>query len=103
MNIDAQNLKQQRTSRAWTQQQLADAAGLSLRTIQRIERYGTGASESVLCIAAAMNIDSSELISDDAFEEIKIEADGYTFSLKQMVAAMMAGGLIGVVLMMFIW
>ena len=99
MNIDAQQLKQLRTSKAWTQQQLADASGLSLRTIQRLERYGTGASESVLCVAAALNIDSSLLISDTSFEVV---SQPQAFSLPQLVVAALVGGVIGAISMAFL-
>lgn len=98
MNIDAQQLKQLRTSKAWTQQQLADASGLSLRTIQRLERYGTGASESVLCVAAALSIDSSVLISDTNFEVV---SQPQAFSLPQLIVAALVGAVIGAISMVF--
>lgn len=88
MNIDAQQLKALRTAKAWTQQQLADTSGLSLRTIQRLERYGAGASESVLCIAAALDIDASTIISDQAFEVVDV---AQSFTLAQLMGGIVAG------------
>ncbi|MCG7649738.1 helix-turn-helix transcriptional regulator [Alteromonas sp. MmMcT2-5] len=38
MKVDSQKLIQLRNARAWSQQHLADVSGLSLRTIQRIEK-----------------------------------------------------------------
>ena len=37
MQINAQRVKHLREQKCWSQQQLADMAGISLRTIQRLE------------------------------------------------------------------
>ena len=55
MKIDAQKINTYRKSRAWSQQQLADIADLSLRTVQRIERTGQASYESIQSIAAAFD------------------------------------------------
>ena len=52
MNIDNEWIKAQRANRAWSQEQLAAAAGLSLRTVQRIEKTGVASNESVKALAA---------------------------------------------------
>ncbi len=50
-----------RLQRGWSQQQLADLSGLSVRTIQRIER-GQGASvETLKSLAAVFETDFSNL------------------------------------------
>ncbi|MFB9158597.1 2TM domain-containing protein [Chromobacterium violaceum] len=55
-----------RLQRGWSQQQLADLSGLSVRTIQRIER-GQGASvESLKSLASVFEIDFSELNQEPA-------------------------------------
>ena len=54
-----------RLQKGWSQQQLADLSGLSVRTIQRIEQ-GHGASvESLKSLAAVFEIDFSELQEPD--------------------------------------
>lgn len=55
MKIDTQKLIQLRNSKAWSQQHLADVSGLSLRTIQRIEKTESASPESVKAIAAAFD------------------------------------------------
>lgn len=45
-----------RKQRAWTQEQLAKASGLSLRTIQRLESGNKASQESLLALAATFNI-----------------------------------------------
>ncbi|KKO45169.1 hypothetical protein WG68_12135 [Arsukibacterium ikkense] len=55
MKINRDVLTQARSARAWSQQQLADVAGLSLRTIQRIEKSGVASNDSLQGICAAFN------------------------------------------------
>ena len=54
-------IRRLRLARGWSQEQLALCSGLSIRTIQRIERGHNAGLESVKCIAAALDIDLSEL------------------------------------------
>lgn len=61
MKINTFLLKKLRKEKAWTQDELAIASGLSARTIQRIEKEGKAASDSAKSIAAAFNIDVCEL------------------------------------------
>lgn len=51
-----------REARAWTQEHLADAAGVSLRTVQRLEAGQGFASETALAVAAALNVDVKLLL-----------------------------------------
>ena len=50
-------IKELRKAKAWSQAHLADVAGVSMRTIQRLERTGNCADETLLAIAAALDID----------------------------------------------
>ena len=45
----------------WSQQQLADASGLSVRTIQRIEAGYPASTESLKSLAAVFEVDFSSL------------------------------------------
>jgi transcriptional regulator with XRE-family HTH domain len=54
-------IKQIRVSKGWSQEQLAQFSGLSVRTIQRIERGHNAGLESLKCIAAVFEIDISRL------------------------------------------
>lgn len=72
INPDATKIKRWREERSWSQDHLADAAGISLRTIQRIEN-GDGASrETVMALAAAFNVDVIALTVDARTEADKI-------------------------------
>lgn len=50
-----------REARAWTQGHLADAAGVSLRTIQRLEAIHSCSPETLLALAAALEVDVRSL------------------------------------------
>jgi transcriptional regulator with XRE-family HTH domain len=50
-----------RLQRGWSQEQLADLSGLSVRTIQRLERGHPASVESLKSLGAAFEIDFSDL------------------------------------------
>lgn len=62
MDINAVLIKERRNENNWTQQHLADACGVSLRTIQRVERYGNASNETVGALASVFEIKASEII-----------------------------------------
>ena len=61
-NVERASLvKYQREARAWPQQQLAIIADVSLRTIQRIEKDGSAAPETLMAIAQAFGMNVGQL------------------------------------------
>ena len=54
-------LKKLRNKKNWSQEQLAEIAGLSVRTIQRIEAGGKASSESLTALASVLEVDTSTL------------------------------------------
>lgn len=66
MKIDSNLVKKLRTAQNWSQMQLSEACGLSLRTIQRLENSGNASIESVRALAAAFGIDPNELILSES-------------------------------------
>lgn len=62
MKIDSNRLRKLRAAHNWSQEQLSEVCGLSLRTIQRLENGGTASIESIRALAAAFDIDPNELI-----------------------------------------
>ena len=57
----AKKVKILRIEKSWSQAQLAEISGLSLRTIQRLENTGTCSKETLLAIASSFDIDIKEL------------------------------------------
>jgi transcriptional regulator with XRE-family HTH domain len=73
MQINATLIKQYREQRAWSQNQLADVAGLSMRTIQRIEASGTASYDSVQALASALDCTVEQLRFDPTLGSVEIK------------------------------
>jgi transcriptional regulator with XRE-family HTH domain len=58
------SIQKLRLQRGWSQQQLADASGLSVRTIQRIEAGQPPSLESLKCLAAVFEVDCATLTTE---------------------------------------
>lgn len=65
MHVNQAYLKKLRDEKGWTQQQLAEIASVSLRTIQRVENQGVASNETVNALCAVYVIERSQLISSD--------------------------------------
>lgn len=61
MEVNAQKIRDLRTQKSWTQQHLADVCGISLRTVQRVERYGNASNETLMSLASVFEIQQSAL------------------------------------------
>ena len=61
MYTNAQLIRKLREDRAWSQEHLAAVAGLSARTIQRVEAEGSASRETRMAIAAALGIELAQL------------------------------------------
>jgi transcriptional regulator with XRE-family HTH domain len=57
MQIDGNKVRSERERRAWSQEHLAEVAGLSLRTVQRIENSGAASFETARALAAVLEMD----------------------------------------------
>lgn len=73
MKISAARVRRLRTERGWSQDQLAVASGLSLRTIQRVEAEGAASRETRVSLAATFGVQLSELAGEVAVETVKRE------------------------------
>ncbi|MES2674441.1 MAG: DUF4177 domain-containing protein [Pseudomonadota bacterium] len=61
MKINAELVLELRTKKFWSQEELALAAGINLRTIQRIEKEATASLQSKKALASAFDIHISDL------------------------------------------
>lgn len=77
----ADNIRTLRETRSWTQEQLAEAARLNPRTVQRAEAAQGASHETVLAIAGALDVDV-ELLRFDGMEflakHLKVPRDALT-------------------------
>jgi len=65
MKINAKKIIEERKVRAWSQQHLADASAVSLRTIQRVENNGSGSLETVKALASCFELDVAKLFQPE--------------------------------------
>jgi transcriptional regulator with XRE-family HTH domain len=88
--LDPERVKRLRVERAWSQEQLAEISGLSLRTIQRIEKRGKASMESKKALASVFEVGFAALEPPpDVVRRQQIDVASLRFVL--------AGGLIGLV------
>ena len=66
MKINAEVVLKARKEKSWSQEELAIASGLNLRTIQRIESEASASLQSKKALASALDVD----IQDLAYQEI---------------------------------
>ena len=96
MRLNPKTIKQLRDDKNWTQQSLADACGLSLRTIQRVEKEGVASRETMMSLCAVFEIKQSSLINLDEAEANN--SSQTTTNMKQylmMFGTALLGGLAG--------
>lgn len=61
MKVNVELLLQMKRAKAWSQDELATASGLNLRTIQRIEKEATASLQSMKALASAFNVSIRDL------------------------------------------
>jgi transcriptional regulator with XRE-family HTH domain len=61
MKINAELVLELRTKKSWSQEELALAAGVNLRTIQRVEKEATASLQTKKALASAFNLNVSDL------------------------------------------
>jgi transcriptional regulator with XRE-family HTH domain len=93
MYINSQTIKALRKDRAWTQQQLADICGLSMRTIQRVERQSIGSLETSKALAGAFDVKRDLLLEEQlTSSEPQNKGAGMMIKLATSFALGMASG-----------
>jgi len=80
-------IQELREERAWTQEHLAAVAGLSPRTIQRVERDSTQDAETIRSIAAAFDVDLKRLRSIYLVPESRLVRTRLVKTVKEFVSA----------------
>ncbi len=91
MKINAELIRELRNEKSWSQDELAIAAGLNLRTIQRIEREGSASLQSKKSLASALDIDTLDLEYQEAkkmkqyeYKTIEVEnKEGFLTGIKK--------------------
>jgi len=94
------SIQKMRLQRGWSQQQLADASGLSVRTVQRIESGHPGSIESIKSLAAVFEVDFSTLTSEAAMVD---QQQSVSEAIRERIAFMQARRIRGFYLHLMIY
>ncbi|HUH55561.1 MAG TPA: helix-turn-helix transcriptional regulator [Rhodanobacter sp.] len=98
IQADGAQVRRWRDGRGWSQEHLAEVAGISLRTVQRIENGEKAARESIMALAAAFGVDVATLMVDADARAAKVTRDGKAKELADLrlsVLIHLAGYLFG--------
>lgn len=97
MFLSINKLKTLRREKGWSQEVLAKASGLSVRTIQRIEADGKASAESTLAIASVFNLSPQALKATS--DEIEVNWTRKMI-MKNIVALLVISGAIGMLILL---
>lgn len=78
--VNTQKIKNLREQRGWSQNQLAQMSGISLRTLQRMEKDGNCSIESVKSIASVFEVDFKEILQEE--DSKKFEGVDFLFRIE---------------------
>ena len=63
------HIRKRRIDKGWSQETLAEVSGLSVRTVQRLERGGKASLETMNALAAVLEVDVSTLTRETGMNE----------------------------------
>ncbi len=83
--VDSQLIIGLRGNKGWTQEQLADAANMHGRTIQRVENEGFATGQTLAAIAGALEVEPESLrqYAENASEDEGLQAHLYAEKLER--------------------
>jgi transcriptional regulator with XRE-family HTH domain len=81
VQLNTSLLKELRSKKLWSQEQLAAASGLSVRTIARVEKDGTAASETAKALASVFEVSIDSLLAPVAFQGYSHKQFGWVIVL----------------------
>jgi transcriptional regulator with XRE-family HTH domain len=61
MSVDREFVRRLRLDKSWSQEKLAEEAGVSLRTVQRVEADGVASHRSCRAIAKALGVEPADM------------------------------------------
>lgn len=95
MKLNPTVIRRLREARHWSQEQLAAAAGLSLRTVQRVETEGAASRETRVCLAAALDTDVSAIMEGGPGPTAAVRWNPWMLPVLAGVLAFAAGTTLG--------
>ncbi len=70
VDLNSKKIQQLRTQKCWSQDELAAATNLSIRTIQRVEKAGNASLETVKALASVFEVDPAYLQSTKDIQHV---------------------------------
>lgn len=101
LTADTAKIRRWREERHWSQEYLAEVAGIGVRTVQRIERGEQASRDSLMALAAAFNVEVMALTTDaqmDAEDKLRREHNRKAAALRLSFWIHLASYLFGAVL-----
>ena len=90
MQLNKNWIRQQRDQRAWSQEHLAEASGLGLRTIQRIESAGIASPESARALASAFNVPLQQFVVEKKPQKVQGRLSRVTIVIALLASSLTA-------------
>ena len=88
--INLRDIKNMRLERHWSQDQLAEMSGLSIRTIQRIENGENAGLESLKSLASVFEMDIADSDKNAEIEQVRKEEE-YVQNVKGLYKLLAVG------------
>jgi transcriptional regulator with XRE-family HTH domain len=93
MHVNRQWIRSERERRAWSQEQLALAAGIGVRTLQRVESVGVASNETAMALAAVFGCELETLRVEPGRAFPTRWSDAWRAVAAGAAALLLAGGL----------
>ena len=94
MKLDGKKVSALRLARCWSQEQLAEAAGLSVRTIQRIEKGGVGSFETIKSLNAVFqerSLGDDEAMDNSISESLFSVLKRFSWAIAFLITVLLMG------------
>lgn len=78
MKLKSKKIKELRNKKLWSQEELAAASSLSLRTIQRIEKDGISSVESLKALASVLEVKAEDITVNEKNSDYQHTQIGWT-------------------------
>ena len=98
MKINGEAVRALREQKSWSQEHLANAAGLSVRTVQRVEMENVASAETRLALAAALDVPVTVLMSAPISSDAPVVVRGFEPIVRRALMGLGVGLAVVVVL-----
>jgi Predicted transcriptional regulators len=91
MKINGEAVRALREQKSWSQEHLASASGLSVRTVQRVEMENVASAETRLALAAALDVPVAVLMSAPLSPSAQVVGTGFERVMRKTLLGLGVG------------